>query len=162
MEALTQNLLHELFDYKDNQLYWKLKPSNRVDISKPAGTMNTKGYVTISINGKKYYAHRLVFLMHHGYLPQEIDHINGNKSNNAVENLRPVTRSQNMYNTGKKKYNKSGFKGVSWYEQREKWLAQIRINGKSKFLGYFDCPKKAHSAYCEHAKTLHKDYANFG
>ena len=160
-QELTQDLLHELFDYKDNQLFWRTRPSNRVDISKPAGAI-CKGYVRIGINGNLYLAHRLIFLMHHGYLPQEIDHIDGNRSNNAIKNLRPATNSQNQYNVRKQKNNTSGYKGVSWCKQTGKWKAQIGINDKLKSLGYFDCPKKAHEAYCQAAKQHHKEFANFG
>ena len=162
MENLSRDLLKELFEYKDGQLFWKSKPHPRIDISKPAGSMRKDGYVQILIKRKAYRAHRLVFLMRHGYLPQEIDHIDGNPSNNAIENLRPATHSQNQHNVGKRKNNTSGYKGVNWDKALKKWRAKIRINGKRKHLGYFDCPKEAHSAYCQAANELHQQYANFG
>ena len=160
-QELSQDLLHELFNYKDGHLYWK-QAKQRRNLSKPAGWVRKDGYVAMRINGKAYLAHRLVFLMHHGHLPKEIDHIDGNKSNNAIENLRPATHSQNMHNAGKPKNNTSGFKGVSWHKKTGKWQARIRINDKQKYLGLFDTAEEAHQVYCENAKTSHKDYANFG
>ena len=160
-QELTQDLLRELFNYKDGHLYWKSKPNSRIDISKPAGSI-WNGYVRIRINGKSYRAHRLVFLVHHGYLPKEIDHIDGNKSNNAIENLRPATHSQNAHNAGKRKDNTSGFKGVTWYKPAKKWLARIKFKGKQNHLGYFDTAEQAYAAYCQAANKLHKEFANFG
>ena len=162
MENLSRDLLKELFEYKDGHLFWKSKPNRRIDISNPAGTINTNGYLETRINGKTYKTHRLVFLMHHGYLSKEIDHIDGNKSNNAIENLRPATRSQNNHNKGKPKNNTSGYKGVYWKKAAGKWIAQIGINGKRKHLGYFDTAEQAHEAYCRAANELHQQYANFG
>lgn len=160
---LTQDLLHELFEYRDDgNLYWRENGAGRRDISKPAGTMRKNGYIQIRINRKIYLAHRLVFLMHHGFLPKEVDHIDGNEANNAVENLRLATPSQNMRNRGKQSNNKSGFKGVSWDKRKAKWRATIGINRKYKHLGYFDCPEQAYGAYCQAAAEIHKDFANFG
>ena len=161
-QELTQDLLHELFAYKDNQLFWRSKRNPMIDLSKPAGTLNTKGYLRIGINGKIYYAHRFVFLMHHGYLPEQIDHIDGNRANNAIENLRPATNSQNQQNRAKQKTNTSGYKGVHWRKDAGKWQAQIAINGKRKHLGYFDTAEQAHEAYCKTAIELHGEFANFG
>ena len=160
-QELTQDLLKETFEYKDGHLFWK-KPKQRRNLSEPAGHLRKDGYVIIGINGKYCSAHRLVFLMHHGHLPQEIDHIDGNRSNNAIENLRPATSSQNKHNAGKRKNNTSGFKGVSWRKDKDRWQAIIGINGKLKHLGFFHTAEQAHEAYCQAANELHKDYANFG
>ena len=159
-QELSQDLLHELFDYKDSQLFWKQAKRGR-NLSKPAGSI-CNGYVRIRINEKQYLAHRLVFLMHHGHLPQEIDHIDGNQSNNAIENLRPATHSQNLCNRGKQKNNTSGFKGVSWHKNKGRWIGRIRINGKLNHLGYFDTAEQAHEAYCQAAKQHHNEFANLG
>jgi hypothetical protein len=159
---LSQAQLKELFEYReDGNLYWK-QTKRGINLSKPAGTMRKNGYVQISVNRKIYLAHRLVFLMYHGYLPKEVDHIDGNEANNAIENLRLATPSQNMRNRGKQSNNKSGFKGVSWDKRKAKWRATIRINTVAKHLGYFDCPKEAHEAYCQAAAKYHGEFANFG
>ena len=79
---ITQKELQEIFTYKDGQLYWKTRPSNRVKIGSRAGRTRTDGYGVVSVKGKRYYIHRLVYLYHHGVLPSIIDHIDRNPSNN--------------------------------------------------------------------------------
>jgi hypothetical protein len=158
---ITQDEVIGLFEYHDNNLWWREQPGS-VDISKPAGSIESKGYRLIGIKGKAYKAHRLIFLMHHGWLPKQIDHIDNNKSNNKLDNLRDATKNQNQHNQGKHKNNKSGYKGVTWHKRDKKWQAQIMINYKQKHLGYFDCPKEAHVAYCHVADKYHGDFANHG
>ena len=161
METLSQDLLHELFEYKDGNLYWKSKADKDGGLKKATGWIR-RNYRNISVKNKSYAVHRLIYLYFYGYLPQEIDHIDGNPLNNLIENLRKATHQENMLNKKIYKNNKSGYKGVCWHKASKKWRSQIYLAGKQKVIGYFDCPKKAHSAYCENAKTLHKDYANFG
>lgn len=91
--------------------------------------------------------HRLVFLYHHGWLPTELDHINGNRSDNRIENLRPVTREQNMGHRGRPRNNKSGFKGVHWVNRDQCWRAKC----VRKFLGDFGSPEEAARAYDAYA-----------
>ena len=160
-QDLSQDLLHELFEYRNGKLYWRQAGAGR-SLSNPAGHSRKDGYVQIKINRKRYLAHRLIFLMHQGHLPEQIDHIDGNPANSAIENLRAATHSQNMRNSRIRRNNTSGYKGVVWHKHKNKWHAQIRINSKKKNLGYFDCPKEAHAAYCQAANELHKDFANFG
>jgi hypothetical protein len=159
---LSQSLLHELFEYRDGNLYWKSRPSNNVDTTKPAGSINRNGYVNIKINRIQHKAHRLVFLMFHDYLPTEIDHIDGNKANNSIENLRVATSSQNNHNKRKVKNNTSGLKGVDFRKAHGKWRARIVTNGKQKHLGYFGSAEEAHDAYCQVAGKYYKEFANFG
>ena len=90
---------------------------------------------------------------------QEIDHIDGNPSNNQKSNLRFATSSQNKINRGPKKNNKSGYKGVSWHKQRKRWTARIMINDKYKHLGLFDDILDAVNAYNKAAKEYYGDYA---
>jgi hypothetical protein len=94
-----------------------------------------------------YSAHQLVFLIHHGVIPDEIDHRNGIKTDNRIDNLRPCTSSQNKGNIGLLRNNRSGYKGVSLNTRSNKWHAQIKINGKQTYLGRFDDPADATRAY---------------
>lgn len=142
MTELTQDLLKELFDYRDGELYWKVA-RGCVKIGDRAGTDLKGGYRGIRINGKLYKAHRLIFLYHHGYLPKFLDHIDRNPSNNNISNLRDATMSQNGMNRKKVKSHNgkpttSKFKGVYWNKRREKWQVRIQINGKRKHFGYYD------------------------
>ena len=125
-----------------------------------AGHQTDKRYWVISVDKVIYRAHRLIFLFHHGYLPEFLDHIDGNKINNRVENLRPATKSQNMSNRGKQANNTSGFKGVSFIKADNKYEAWIQVNGKKKHLGRFVDPAIAHEAYKKAALIHHKEFAN--
>lgn len=91
-----------------------------------------------------------------------VDHINGNGLDNRRENLRLSTIAQNAFNKGKHSNNTSGYKGVSWNKFAGRWVAQITIDGKNKYLGYFDTPEEAHAAYCAKAKELHGEFFNPG
>jgi hypothetical protein len=112
---------------------------------KQAGSMDPmQGYVKIGVLGSFYKAHRLAWLYVTGSEPTgEIDHINGNKCDNRIANLRDCKKSDNGKNTGLSKRNKSGFRGVTKHTGREKWIASIAINGKNKHLGVFDSPEEA-------------------
>jgi hypothetical protein len=124
---LSQECLKKLFDYRDGHLYWKNSTRNGWN-GKKAGTLTKKGYWNININNNQYKAHRLIFMLHHGYLPKLLDHADGNKLNNKIENLRAISHRQNLYNRGANKNSKSGVKNVSWCKKDKKWVVQI--NGK--------------------------------
>ena len=124
----TQKLLHQLFEYKGGKLYWKVDAAYNVKIGDVAGTTDSKGYKTTKINGKIYKVHRLIFLMHYGYLPKFVDHKDKNPSNNKIENLRDATHSENQLNSKIPKNNTSGIKGVSWNSLVKKWA--VRLNGR--------------------------------
>lgn len=136
---LNQKLLLELFEYKDGHLYWKKNANSSVKTGDKAGSIRNDGYWRIGINGKAHTAHRTIFLYHHGFLPQNIDHINGIKTDNRIENLRAATNSQNQCNAKINTKNKSGIKGVCWNKKAKKWVVYLYINGKYKDFGkYFD------------------------
>jgi len=95
-----------------------------------AGTLHKFGYRGISISKKRYYAHRLAWLYVYGYTPKEIDHIDGDPSNNKLCNLRSADRNINMKNLRRNSVNKSGKTGVCWDKSRGKWMAYINVDGK--------------------------------
>lgn len=129
--TLTKDYLHEIFEYKDGNLY-KLKNGKKV------GSNHIKGYQHTKINGKQYLLHRLIYMMFNGYFPKEIDHINGNRSDNHIENLRPAIGGQNQQNSKIRKDNKSGAKNVYWFKELKKWKVDIRFNGKRNYIGVFE------------------------
>lgn len=136
---MTKELLHELFEYKDGNLYWKIKVGVRSSIGKKAGSIRKDKYFQIQINKKPFLIHRLIFLYHHGYLPAYIDHIDCNRGNNKIENLRAATKINNGQNLKKRIANKSGYKNVFWKKDIKKWAVQLPIDGKKKWFGsYFD------------------------
>ncbi|WP_082710194.1 HNH endonuclease signature motif containing protein [Burkholderia sp. TSV86] len=119
-----------------------------------AGSNNGKGYIQISVDGVRYAAHRLAWLYMHGSWPaREIDHIDGNRSNNAISNLREADRSLNNRNIRRARItNKLGILGV--HRRGEKFIAQIRANGRELHLGCFQTPEEAREAYLR-AKEIH-------
>lgn len=125
------NPLHEVFEYRDGGLYWK-QPGQKRTVGKRCGVLLRKGYRYIGMNGKKYPEHRLIWEYFHDVPPTNfIDHIDGNKSNNLISNLREATREDNQANRGKTKNNTSGYKGVSWEKQRKTYRVQVDRNGKT-------------------------------
>lgn len=124
-----------------------------------AGHVHKTGYVHIFVDGQRIMAHRLAWFCAYGEMPnKQVDHIDGNRANNAISNLRLCNQSQNQANTKKPASNTSGFKGVSWHRRVGKWGAQIKINGQQKHLGYFHDKKLAGAAY---ADALVKNFGNF-
>ena len=157
---LTQDRVCELFDYReDGNLIWKVRTSNRVNVGSVAGFRRKTGYLEVRVDGKLYLGHRLIYLLHHGSLPSEVDHIDNDQWNNRIENLREATSSQNKCNRGKERCNTSGYKGVYWHAQSKRWHASIVFQRKKTSLGLFDRPEDAHAAYAEAAKRLHGEFA---
>ena len=116
-------------------------------------TTKTKGYtmVQLIIEGKRYYicAHRLAWFLHYGTLPiNSIDHIDGNRSNNRIDNLRDVTQQQNTF-------NQTTAKGYCWHKKNNKFQALIGINGKRKHLGYYTTEQEARNAYLKAKEIYH-------
>lgn len=161
MDDITQEFVRSLFYYRDGELFWKVKLNLSIEIGSKAGTLNKiTGYYLIGINRKQYYTHRLIFLYHNGYLPRSLDHIDRNKQNNQIENLRGATQSQNCMNRTPHKNTSSIYKGVSWVKHAKKWSAHIQINNKLKHLGYFKSETAAAIAYNDAAIKHFGEYAN--
>lgn len=156
---LTQARVRELFDYReDGNLVRRVRrgPSLAGDV---VGCPGSHTYLSVWVDGKNYLRHRLIFLWHNGFMPEQVDHIDLNRSNNRIENLRAANRSGNGANRGRYANNKSGYKGVCWFKPARKWHAQIKLNGKVHHLGYFDDPAVAHEAYKEAANRMHGEFA---
>jgi hypothetical protein len=151
--TLEQSLLHEMLDYQDGQLVWKNKPYNLVHLNgKVAGCMHKSGYRQIKFGQILYPAHRIMWIYHNGSISEnmQIDHINGIKSDNRIENLRLVTPQQNCFNR-----SKFTAKGYCWNKAAQKWQATITVNGKNKYLGLFFNEIDARNAYITNANQLH-------
>tara|TARA_R110000796_G_scaffold4218_8_gene16048 strand:- start:189 stop:677 length:489 start_codon:yes stop_codon:yes gene_type:complete len=158
MSDLTQDLLHELFEYRDGDLIWKGSTGGNAAAGKIAGTANAEDYRRIAVNRKLYQAHRLVFLMHHGHLPRFIDHIDNDPRNNRIENLRPATNGQNQWNQAIASHNTSGFKGVSWNKRKKKWYARVYKDDKCHFGGYHENAEEANEAAIALREKLHGEF----
>jgi hypothetical protein len=164
---ITAEFVRCVFDYDaaTGQLIWKTIPRSKRGgnsrAGKIAGNVFTNGYRYVKIKGRYYLVHRLIHLHQTGTWPAgKIDHASGNTLDN--KKIREANDSQNGFNRGKQKNNRSGFKGVSWHEEGKRWRAQVVAYGKYRHLGLFKTKKEAHAAYCKAAKELHGEFANFG
>ncbi len=153
--------LRTSLEYKDGKLFW-VSPIPRlkhlIGRSVSASVRPPHGYKYCRLFGRQISEHRLIFAYHYGYLPETVDHIDQNKVNNRIENLRAATRGQNQLNIKKQSNNVSGYKGVSWYKNKY-WRVQIRVNGTSVDVGYFDDKYDAATAYNFAISEIYKDFA---
>lgn len=157
MTTLTYDRLREVLNYDATTgvFTWRTKTSRKVIVGREAGSLTRHGYVSIRIDGKAYYAHRLAWCYMHGDWPDaEIDHINGDKTENHISNLRQATRKQNMENRVQP-IGASGYRGVCWLEANQKWRANIVHNRKNIYLGLFSTAEEASAAYREAASFFH-------
>jgi len=138
---ITQERVKELFDYQDGQLIRKVGVrGSHIKAGSPVGYNRGRGYIATMIGRKSLLIHRLIWLWHHGYLPEhQVDHINRNPSDNRIENLREVTSLCNNRNTGNRATNTSGVKGVRWVKPTKNWRAHIKVGGKTIQAGVSDC-----------------------
>jgi len=158
MSEISQSLVKSILNYNPDTgvFVWEAQ-RKKIVVGSVAGGDNGHGYWVIRIDGRLYRAHQLAWLYVYGEWPdRQIDHINGNRSDNRISNLRLATQSQNNANT-RVLSSMSGIKGVGMHNGR--WRAQIRIDGKKVHLGYFDCPAVAHFAYQIAADNHFGEYA---
>jgi hypothetical protein len=146
----SKERLLELFEYKDGILFNRTTRGRRGKKGARVGTGNGHGYLQTRIDGKQYVLHRLIYIMHNGDIEEGlcIDHIDGDPSNNRIDNLRKVTLQENQF-------NRPTAKGYYWQKAKQKYHAKIFIDGKAKFLGLFDLEEDAAQAYRVAKEKLH-------
>ena len=137
-----------LDDDKETGIFtWKVKTCRKVVPGNKAGGFNRNGYLQIKINNIFFYGHRLAWFYVYGQWPEkEIDHINGNPSDNRICNLRQANRTQNNQNKRPRIDSKSGVRGVMQRKDNNKWNAEIRVNKKLISLGCFNTLNEAATA----------------
>lgn len=145
-QATLRWLLH--YDVETGLFTWAVTRTGSARAGTVAGSTDGHGYTQIKIGGRLYKAHRLAWTYMTGKQPpDEIDHRDGVRSNNAWRNLRPASRQQNAENKSLPSTNTSGYRGVTWSKKVGMWQAQLGHRGRSFFLGYFDDPAEASEAY---------------
>jgi hypothetical protein len=147
-----------LYDKKTGVFTWKFTRKKALKNSM-AGCVDINKYIKIMLNGKNYSAHRLAWLYVYGVHPKgQIDHINCNKADNRIANLRDVPAAINMQNKiiALSSNKSTGLLGVTFCKRRMLYMAQIRINGKKKTLGYYDDPDYAHQVYLSAKRQNHE------
>jgi hypothetical protein len=154
----TRSELQEALDYdpETGQFFWKERRGSAV-AGQQAGCLSVNGCRVIRFGKKLHTAHRLAWLYVHGEWPQEIDHRNGDPSDNRIANLRPCSHAENTRNVKMHRDTASGMKGV--YRDKKKWVSRIYVAGKDHFLGTFATREEAAAAYDEAARELHGEFA---
>jgi hypothetical protein len=149
------------FEYKDGQLIrtvdCKIRNKGRI-----AGSPDKKGYLKVTHKTKSYFVHRIIYLLHHGYCPDFVDHIDNNPANNRIENLREADITTNHYNCKIPSHNTTGAKGVYKLRNNYGYQGSINIAGKRKHLGTFPTFELADEFVSLARDMLHGEYANHG
>ena len=166
ISELTGEVIRELFAYcPDSGVFTRqVSTNNRVRPGEIVGCPRPDGYLCTSIGGKLYQLRRLAWLHMHGDWPAgQIDHINGDRTDNRISNLRDVSHIENGRNQKLGSTNKSGANGVHWFPSRKKWRAAITVNGKNRHLGYFDTVAQAAEArkIADEDHGFHRNHGRF-
>jgi hypothetical protein len=159
MKLLTLDRLREVLDYEHETglLRWKVRLSSRAGVGDEAGTIGTSGYLAIGIDGKIYRAHRLAWFHFYGRWPEKtIDHIDANRTNNKISNLRDASCAENRQNQHKANIDSAtGVKGVFLRKDTGMYEAKIGAFGKVRYLGSFRNIRDASDAYVSAAAVMH-------
>lgn len=157
MKRPSVQRIREVFDYnpEDGLLRWRVSPNRRIRVGSVAGCKNN-GYYKTCLDGAEVMAHRLVWAHYHGVWPEfEIDHINGNRADNRISNLRDVPHMVNSQNIkGPFRNNSIGLLGV--VKDHGRYTARIGVNGKTIHVGMYGTPEEAHAAYMGAKRNLHE------
>lgn len=140
---------NDIFKYEDGKIYWIKAPKRKPSLAgAEAGSLNGNGYMAVKVDGRRFMCHRVIYEMIAGEIPDGavIDHINGNKLDNNISNLRIASVSLNAKNCCMNSKNTSGFNGVSLYKRTGKYAAFSKSNGKHVHIGYFDTAEDAFKA----------------
>ena len=152
IEQLREHLRYEP---ETGELWWKVRGSKRSQ-DRPAGSDNGAGYRVVMVCGHKLRAHRIVWALHHGSWPAgDIDHIDGNRSNNRITNLRDVSHQYNRQNQRQERASKTGARGARQFKGRGRFAAQISVNGRTRYLGTYDTAEQASAVYWAAKRALH-------
>lgn len=162
--SLTAARLRELFNYDPETGFFyckKRRTGSPTTIGDRVGGLNSIGYVQLRVDNNVYLCHRLAWLYVYGTQAKEIDHIDGDRANNRLSNLRLTTSSQNKANRGRQKNNSSGYKGVCWDKKNKKWCAHIMVSRRNVWLGRHSTALEAHEAYKREAVKIYGEFARW-
>lgn len=161
--SITQKELKEVLHYDENTgvFTWLKTLAPRGKAGSKAGSSGLRCRIEIRIKGKLYLAHRLAWLYKYGAWPEVIDHIDGDPSNNSIQNLRCASQKENTWNSRIRSNNTSGIKGVRYDKVRGKWSARLKAGGEFKLLKRFNTKEEAIEAYRLAADKYHGEYARY-
>lgn len=164
MDELTAALLRDCIDYDPitGIARWKKTVNSRAVSGSAIGNKRTTGYLKFVFKGKYLLVHRVAWYLENGEWADVIDHINGIRDDNRIENLRACHPHENALNTRRRKDNKCGVKNVSWHKSAKKYQVQLCVNGKDVHFGYFNTLEEAEVAAKMARIEHHKAFANHG
>lgn len=151
---------HGKYEYRDGQLYHRNQVRGRGRKGARVGAVSPRGYLVTSAFGRQRFVHRIVYEMHFGIIPpgMQIDHVDGDKLNNRIENLRLATASQNCANKRIGRPSKTGFTGVYWNRIVGRYTAQVTVNGETRSLGMYATAEEASAAYTAAAQSAFGEF----
>lgn len=147
------------YDANTGKFTWLKNRKGHTKAGMEAGANHGRGYIVIALDGAQYLAHRLAWAIYYGAIPEnmQIDHINGNRSDNRISNLRLASHAENCRNSKVRKHSKSGIKGVK--KRGNKWHVRISVNRKEKWIGSYDTAEEANFAHQKAANELFGPFA---
>jgi hypothetical protein len=147
-----------LFEYRNGQLFWKVNTKAR-KAGDLAGCPNNQGYWRVGVKNKQYRIHRVIWVMHGNKPVDVLDHIDGDPSNNRIENLRAANHSTNLFNTKTQARNSHGVKGLRWRSSRKSWIGVVRYREKQFYTASFQDKAECIAALRALRESLHGEYA---
>jgi hypothetical protein len=163
-KTIDQTVLKLLFNYDPETgiLSRKVRTTNSIQVGNIAGTTPKHNLPNkVSVNNRLYKTHRVIWLWFYGELPEMLDHIDHDKNNNRISNLRPASKVANSLNRKVNSHNTSGFKGVGWSNQMNKWFAKLKIAGRQKVIGFYTDRYDAACAYNYGAQLYYGEFAYY-
>ena len=156
LDTHEADLIRQRISYDpETGIFTRIKKIAKYKENTPVGCKAGR-YLQVNSAGKRFRGHQLAWFFVYGYIPKEIDHINGDGMDNRIANLREVTHQENCHNLrSPPKHNKTGFLGVSYYKAGNKFSSYITINRKKKHLGYFHTAEEAHLTYLAEKRKIH-------
>lgn len=155
----TRQQLHDLFIYKDGNLWWRDVTGRKASKQGKAAWKNKTGYNYINIGSAKYKQARLIWIMFCGHTEKMIDHINGVRDDDRLENLREADAKDNMWNKSRGRNSATGYRGVTHCKWTGRFVAEVRASGKRVFFKRFDTAEEANEACINARKQFHKEFA---
>lgn len=153
---------NDAFEYRNGELFWKIDTNKSLKkVGKKAGCMSSQ-YGVVNLDGQAYCLHKVIFCMHHGYMPEIVDHINGIKKDHRIENLRAASHVTNNYNKIVQSNNKLGIKNVCYNKQNKKYWVQLTQNGKKVYSQMFEDLELAELVAVMAREKYHGKFANHG